>query len=154
MTRKPTDETLSWDEIGFICEGMAFASRPLHSATADVTAEFSLGPRGAWILVLISNGTAYPLDITNVFRIGRSLISAELARLSEAGLTTAIKSPSDRRRTELALTPLGEAACRRVRDRLSDLVQQQLHSYSREEMLMCARMLRDFRDAAVAASTR
>ena len=147
MAPKPKS-TLSWDEIGFICEGMAFASRALRPATTGINEEFSLGPRGAWILSLILNGTVYPLDIANVIGSGRSLISAELARLTEAGLIQSRKNPEDGRRTELLLTPLGEEASRRVRAGLSEIVMRQLGSYTREEMLLCARMLHDFRKAA------
>jgi DNA-binding MarR family transcriptional regulator len=135
---------LSWDEIGLLCEGMAFASRPLGVATLQVTAEYSLGPRGAWITVLISTGVTYPLEIANVFRVGRSLITAELTRLTEAGLITATDG-ADRRRTKLALTPAGEAVCKAVRKGLSKMVLTRLASYSRDEILLCTRMLRDLR---------
>lgn len=145
MSAKSEEPTLNWDEIGFLCEGMSFASRPMHEATRNITEEFSLGPRGAWILVLIANGHIYPLDITNVFKIGRSLISAELARLTEAGLITSVKSPHDRRRTALALTPIGEDARRRAKEQLAALVLDRLKDYSRDELLLCARMLRDWR---------
>ena len=145
MSAKSEEPTLSWDEIGFLCEGMSFASRPMYEATRNITEEFSLGPRGAWILGLIDNGHIYPLDITNVFRIGRSLISAELARLTEAGLITSAKNPEDRRRTALTLTPLGRDARRRAKEQLAALVLGRLKDYSREEMMLCARMLHDWR---------
>ena len=147
MAPKPKS-TLSWDEIGFICESMSFASRALRPATSGITEEFSLGPRGAWILSLISNGVVYPLDIANTIGSGRSLISAELSRLTEAGLIQSRKNPQDGRRTELILTPQGEQASLRVREGLRDIVTAQLASYTPEEMLLCARMLRDFRKAA------
>lgn len=136
---------MPWEELGFLLHGMSFASRPMHAATSDITEQYALGPRGAWILVLIDNGHVYPLDITNVFRIGRSLISAELVRLTKAGLVTATKSPADGRRTPLALTPLGAETCRRVRDQLRALVAKRLAGYSHEELMLCARMLNDFR---------
>ena len=145
MSATPAEPAMSWEEIGFLCEGMSLASRPMHEATRNITEEFSLGPRGAWILVLIGSGHIYPLDITNVFRIGRSLISAELARLTEAGLITSVKSPDDRRRTALTLTPTGEDARRRAKEQLATLVLDRLKEYSREEMMLCARMLRDWR---------
>lgn len=147
MAPKPKS-TLSWDEIGYISEGLAFASRSLHPATRLVTEEFSLGPRGAWMLSLISNGNVYPLDIAKVIGIGRSLISAELARMTDAGLIDSRKNPQDGRRTELFLTPLGEETCRRVRAGLTKIVAAQLANYTREELLLCARMMHDFRDAA------
>ncbi|TAL01202.1 MAG: hypothetical protein EPO08_11135 [Rhodospirillaceae bacterium] len=135
---------LSWEEVAFIAEGLSFSSRQLKFATQGITAEYSLGPRGAWILILITAGLVFPLDLTNVFRIGRSLITAEIIRLTEARLITYRKSTRDRRRVELALTPLGEKAVQRIRDELSKTVIQRLSNYTREEVLLCARMLRDF----------
>lgn len=136
---------LSWDEIGDLTEGLSFASRPFHAAVKDVTEEFDLGPRGAWMIELIgSESASYPLEIANLFRVGRSLISAELTRLSDAGLITGVVSPTDRRRTKLTLTPAGEAVSQRVKEELTRLVAERLGKYSREELLLCARMLRDF----------
>lgn len=136
---------LSWEEIGFISEGMSFASRPIRNATQDITDEYSLGPRGAWMIRLISRGEVYPLDMTKVFHIGRSLITAELTRLIDAGLITYSKSSNDGRRVELTLTPLGELVNRRVKQELTKLITRRLSSYTREEVLLCARMLHDFR---------
>jgi DNA-binding MarR family transcriptional regulator len=135
---------LSWDEIGFLCEGMALAARSMGIATRSITEEFSLGPRGAWITVLITTGQVYPLDLTKVFQVGRSLITAELTRLTEAGLITYGKSASDGRRVQLKLTPLGDTVQRRVKGELSNLVKQCLSSFKREEILLCARMLGEF----------
>jgi DNA-binding MarR family transcriptional regulator len=135
---------LSWDEIGYLTEGFSFASRPMKLASENITAEFSLGPRGAWIMILIKNGQVYPLDLANVFRIGRSLITAELIPLTDARLITYRKSAGDKRRVELALTPLGERAVVRIREGITRLVLHRLSGYTREEVLLCARLLHDF----------
>lgn len=135
---------LSWDEISFITGGMTLALRPISTATNNITKEYSLGRRGAWILILISTGHVFPLELTNVFRVGRSLVTAELTRLTEAGLINYRKSNRDGRRTELALTPLGEKVCLQVRELLTNLVIQRLSGYTRSEILLCARLLRDF----------
>jgi len=140
---------LSWDEIGLICEGLAFASRLLWSSIKDITEEYSLGPRGAWIVRLVGRGDTSPLDLTNVFKVGRSLITAELVRLTQADLITYRKSASDGRRVELALTPLGRTVERRVKEGLTKLVTQRLSSYKREDILLFGRMLRDLRTAAL-----
>ena len=58
---------LDWDELGLLAEGLAFASRPLKRATWDVTERYDLGPRGAWILNLISNGLVHPTDLSTIF---------------------------------------------------------------------------------------
>jgi DNA-binding MarR family transcriptional regulator len=83
-----------------------------------------------------------------MFQIGRSLITAELTRLSDAGLIDYRQCVSDGRRIELTLTPLGQSVQRRVKDELAKLVTRRFASYTREEALLCARMLHDFNSAA------
>jgi DNA-binding MarR family transcriptional regulator len=140
---KPLD--LPWEEISLIGEGLSQASRPLKLATQKITDEYSLGPRGAWMLRLISKGKVYPLDLSKAFNIGRSLITAELNRLADANLINYTKSISDGRRLELRLTPLGERVSQRVKRDLSKLITHRLSGYTREQVALCARMLLDFR---------
>jgi DNA-binding MarR family transcriptional regulator len=147
-TGRANPPLLSWEDIGFICEGLAFASRLLWTAIKDVTDEYSLGPRGAWIVRLVGRSDMSPLDLTNVFKVGRSLITAELVRLTHAGLITYKKSTSDGRRVELALTSLGKTVERRIKESLTEMVTQRLSSYKREDILLCGRMLRDIRTPA------
>ena len=136
---------LTWEEIGFLCEGMSLASRPMGLAVKDINDEYSLGPRGAWMTVLIATGQTYPLDLARLFRVGRSLITAELTRLARAGLIEFEQDARDGRRTELKLTAAGNTVQRRVKDELSKLMLRRLAGYTREELLLCARMLHDFR---------
>jgi len=144
-TGRADAQELSWEEIGLICEGLVLAPRPQKAATRSITAEYSLGPRGAWIAVLISIGeVVFPLDLTKFFQIGRSLITAELTRLSDAGLIAYRRNASDGRRVELTLTPLGQTVQRRVKAELTKLVTRQLASYTREQALLFGRMLHDF----------
>ena len=148
-TKRARAAELSWEEIGFILEGLVIAPRPMKSITRDITEEYSLGPRGAWIAVLISIGeVVFPLDLTKYFQIGRSLITAELTRLSDAGLIAYQRNDGDGRRVELTLTPLGESVQRRVKADLARLVTQRLASYSREQALLFGRMLHDIGTAA------
>jgi DNA-binding MarR family transcriptional regulator len=143
-TKRAREPELSWEEIGFILEGLVIAPRPMKSITRDITAEYSLGPRGAWIAVLISIGeVVFPLDLTKAFQIGRSLITAELTRLSDAGLIEYKKNDGDGRRVELILTPLGETVQRRVKADLAKMVTRRLASYTREQVLLFGRMLHD-----------
>jgi DNA-binding MarR family transcriptional regulator len=135
---------LSWKEIGFLCEGITSGSRTMRGALRTITDEYALGPRGAWILILITTGQVSPSDFTRVFHVGRSLITTELAALTEARLITYCKTTSDRRRVELALASLGEGAVKRIKRELSKLVIQRLSAYTREEVLLCTRMLHDF----------
>ena len=143
-----TDETiemLDWDELSSISHGLHFAQRPLRAAAQDVMRQYSLGPRGAWILGLISKGMIYPLELSNMFKAGRSLITAELGRLTEAGLITASVGKHDRRRSELALTPLGVTVAQRVSDEIERIVRRNLAKYSAEEIRLFLRMLHDVR---------
>ena len=144
-TGRTSPPELTWEEIGYICEGLVLAPRPQKAATQSITEQYSLGPRGAWITQLISLGeVVFPLDLTKFFQIGRSLITAELTRLSDAGLIAYRKSDKDGRRVELTLTPLGEKVQRRVKAELANLVTRQLASYTREQALLFGRMLHDF----------
>lgn len=141
----PDVASLSWAELGPLLEGLAFAQRPLLAATRQVTRQYDLGPRGAFILSLISSGKIYPLDLSDMLKAGRSLITAELGRLTEAGLVTASPGRHDRRRSELTLTKLGQEACQRVRDEMARIVRRNLAGYSAEEVMLFARMLLDVR---------
>ncbi len=136
---------LDWGELGLLAEGLAFAGRPLKQATWEVTERYDLGPRGAWILNLISNGLVHPTDLSTVFAVGRSLITAELVRLTEAGLIAAKPGEQDRRRSELALTGAGEAACLQIRNAISTIIHDNLRDYSEDDIRQFTRMLRAVR---------
>ena len=136
---------LTWEELSPVLEGLAFTQRPLRAATRQVTRQYDLGPRGAFMLSLISGGNIYPLDLSEMLKAGRSLITAELSRLTEAGLITASPGRHDRRRSELDLTPLGQKACQLVRDEMARIVRRNLAGYSIDEVMLFARMLRDVR---------
>jgi DNA-binding MarR family transcriptional regulator len=143
--RSARDLSLTWEEIGFVCEGLSLATRPVELAVQDITSEYSLGPRGPWIAILIATGQIYPLDLAKLFRVGRSLITAELGRMAEAGLIQYEQNKEDGRRTNLKLTARGNTVQERVKKELSKLILQRLAAYSRKEVLLCAQMLRDFR---------
>lgn len=144
-TRNAAAGTFGWPELSMVIEGLAFAQRPLRAATREVTEKYSLGPRGAWILSLISGGVRYPLELAKALRTGRSLITAELARLTEAGLVTAKTGEKDRRRSELSLTPLGEQACQSVRDGMARIIARNLAGYNAAEVRLFGEMLQDVR---------
>ena len=133
---------IDWEEIAFLAEGLAFGPRVLRIATAKVTESYSLGPRGAWILNVISHGVAYPLELASIFCVGRSLITAELSRLTEAGLIDARPGKDDRRRTELTLTPLGHKASAEIREELSAIIRQRLAGFDGDEIRLAAEVLR------------
>ena len=141
----PGIDALGWDELGAVMEGLAFGQRPLRAATRAVTRQYDLGPRGAWILSLISGGIRFPLELSETLKAARSLITSDLVRLTEARLVTASACSQDRRRSELALTALGEQACQSVRDEMARIVRRSLAHYSVEEVRLFSRMLRDVR---------
>lgn len=128
-----------------VYEGMAFASRPFRSMTDQINKRHDLGPRGTWILLMISNGGLHPLDIATMLHIGRSLVTAELARLEKAKLLLARKSAADQRRTELTLTAAGTAICDEVRAAMTAMLQERWAHYEPDQIRLCAQMLRDFR---------
>jgi DNA-binding MarR family transcriptional regulator len=136
------DVELGRQEIEFLAEGLAFGPRALHAAASKVTQRYNLGPRGAWILNVISHGVAYPLELASVFCVGRSLITAELARLIEAGLVDSRPGQDDRRKTELTLTPLGKQASAEIRDDLLAIVRRRLAGFDGQEVRLVAEVLR------------
>jgi len=136
---------LDWNDMGYFGTAIAIASRQWRSAGKALREEYALGPHGPWIIGLIaSSQILYPSDLTHVLRCGRSLISAELNKLSEAGLINCRKSEGDGRQIELTLTPLGMAANARLAESLSDMLDEHLAGYSRADILYCAKLLRDF----------
>ena len=136
---------LGWNDLGLVLEGMALSMRPIRAATREVTQRHGLGPRGAFTLSLISGGVTYPLELALALKVGRSLVTAELDRLREAGLITSTPGTQDRRRSELALTEAGAAACEEVRAAMRRIITRNLEAYSAEEIRLFGRMLRDAR---------
>lgn len=134
---------LSQDEVAQIVEGLTFAQRGVKGAAARTIKTHSLGPRGAWICILIAAGVNFPLELATALKCGRSLVTAELARLTEAGLITATPDKQDRRRSELALTVKGEAAANETRSELARILGRNLRGYSTKELQLFARMLAD-----------
>lgn len=140
---------LDWIDIGFLCEGLAFAQRPLREGNQKVIKQYNLGPRGAFILNLLSSGLLYPLELANALCCGRSLITAELSRLTDADLVTSSPGQVDRRRTELKLTPLGEQALAEIRQETSRIIRTNLADYTPDEIRKLAVMLRALRGKPV-----
>ncbi|MBW8753706.1 MAG: winged helix DNA-binding protein [Sphingomonadales bacterium] len=138
---------LAWPDIAFLVHGMAMASGPVQHATDSVTSRHDLGPRGTSIINLIAIGIKHPHELAEIMQIGRSLVSAELARLTEAGLIVSRQGEQDRRRSELTLTPVGEAVLDEIRFALSRLVTESLGHYRPEELRLCSRILSDIQES-------
>ncbi len=148
LAEPPAGAPLTWDDIGLLCHGLVFAQRPILAATKGVTERNSLGPRGAWLLNLISAGVNFPHELSEVMGIGRSLMSAELARLTDAGLIVSKPGATDKRRTELALTDKGEAEHKVIHAEIERILRAGLAKYAPDEVRLVTRMLRDMRESA------
>ncbi|MBY0421727.1 MAG: MarR family transcriptional regulator [Parvularculaceae bacterium] len=136
--------SLSWDEIGYFSNALASARRQFSVVTDKISEEFALGPRGPWIVARIGKGQSSPQELARLFEIRPSLMTSELSRLVEAGLIRQRKSAEDGRRVDLTLTARGERVRRRLGEEMEALVHGRLSGFSREEVLLCARLLEAF----------
>ncbi len=140
-----TAEQREWAELGLLLDGLSHANAALKAAAQGVIRQHDLGPRGAWILSMITSGVRLPMDLATAFKTSRSLVTIELNRVIKAGLVEANPSPVDGRRTELTLTPLGEAACRNLRRETARIIRRNLAGYSDEQIQFFAQALKDVR---------
>jgi DNA-binding MarR family transcriptional regulator len=137
----PETEVPGWDTIGKLVEGLAYSSRPIHASVRDVTKKLGLGRRGPFILNLVSEGAEFPNELATKFRTSRSLITADLNRLIEAGLLTATPAETDKRRTRLQLTEAGRIVCGNIRREMARIVTRNLVAYSEDETRLFMEML-------------
>jgi DNA-binding MarR family transcriptional regulator len=140
-----SDDKLAWDDLGLLFDGLAHALLPLKIATQGVTAKYDLGPRGAWILSLISGGVRTPKDLANALHISRALVTIELNRVTKARLVEARPDVNDKRQLDLSLTALGASACTHVRSEMARIVKRNLAPYTTDEIRLVAWALRDVR---------
>lgn len=144
----PAGPDLSAYEIALFCNVLGVAPLQLAKAREAITARFDLGPRGAWIVGLLEVGVNSPSGLTEVLCIGRSLVTAEINRLLQAGLISGNQDASDGRRTVLALTDEGKQVSRELRQTVNDFVTSRLAGYSREQILAATALLQDFAGGA------
>lgn len=144
----PERPDLSAYEIALFCNVLGVAPLQLAKAREAITARYDLGPRGAWIVGLLEVGVNSPSGLTDVLCIGRSLVTAEINRLLQAGLISGNQDASDGRRTVLALTEEGKQVSRELRQRVNDFVTGRLAGYSREAILAATALLQDFAGGA------
>lgn len=136
---------LSWDELGHLLEGLAYASRPIFAGAREVTERYDLGPRGAFLLNLIAEGHCYPDKLAEKIKTLPSLITSDLARLKEAGLVSAAPCPNDRRRSKLALTEAGERECNITRSNIARIVSENLAGFTPDQQQLFTDMLKAVR---------
>jgi DNA-binding MarR family transcriptional regulator len=135
---------LSRDEIGFFSQSLSAARGQFSLATKAMCAEFGLAPRGPWIIGVLGKTPMAPHLLAEIFSVGRSLITAELVKLAEAGLILQERNEADGRRVTLSLTPLGRKAYDRLGTEMGSFLADRLSGYSRDEVMLCARLLSDF----------
>lgn len=143
----PARPELSDEEISQFCNVIGLGPRTMRGAREAITTRYDLGPRGAWIMGLIESGFTSPSALTEVLRIGRSLVTAEINRLQQAGLITGNQSVRDGRRVVLKLTGEGRRASDELRAAVNEFVTGRLAGYSKEQVLACIALLQDFTGA-------
>lgn len=143
-SKDPVESDYTPEEAGFFFSALSAARQRFGHVTGTLSREFSIGPRGPWIVGLIGRSPISPHELAHFFNIGRSLVTAELTQLQEAGLIHYEKSAKDGRRVELSLTPRGHQMRTRLSEELITLLETRLVGYSKEQVLLTAQMLTDF----------
>ena len=143
-TDEATRESYSADEVGRFFGALASARDQFGQVTKELSRKYGIGPRGPWMVGLIGREPASPNQLATFYRIGRSLVTAELKQLQDAGLIFYTKSESDGRKVELSLTPLGNELRDRLTQGLAQQMSDRLGRYSRQDVMACAELLSDF----------
>lgn len=141
---RPDPPALERDDIGVFANALVAARGQFGQATKALCAEYGLAPRGPWIIGMVGKQSLAPNELADFFNVGRSLITAELGRLIEAGLLVQGRDAVDGRRATLALTDAGRTVFDRLGDDLEAFMAQRLSGYSRDDIMLCARLLSDF----------
>lgn len=131
MTKsRKTLPQLSDEDVSRFCSVVGLGPRKLGEARAKITEKYKLGPRGAWIMGMIGEGVDLPSRMSDLLCIRRSLFTAELDRLVDAGLVKATRDQRDGRRLRLSLTARWRKGAgilaqghNRIRDRASGRLQ-------------------------------
>lgn len=140
----PDVRPLSDHEITLFCNLLGVAPRQLQQARDEITERYDLGPRGGWIIGLLEIGVNSPSALTEALGIGRSLVTAEINRLLQAGLVTSSQNAEDGRRYVLALTAEGKRTSAILRAAITALVTNRLAGYSTAQIRASMALLRDF----------
>ena len=144
--RKQFDEPLSYsaDEVGKFFGALASARDQFGQVTKELSREYGIGPRGPWMVGLIGREPASPHQLATFYGIGRSLVTAELKQLQDAGLIIYTKSESDGRKVELSLTAFGNQLRDRLTEGLERQMRERLAGYSKQAVMACAQLLSEF----------
>jgi DNA-binding MarR family transcriptional regulator len=135
---------IPWPDIGRFAEAIMLAQRELLAAAKSIRDEFSLGPRGTWILGLIATGRIKTqADVVRRYKVGRSMIAEEIALLAKAGLINCEPHESDRRQVALSLTGSGIRANARMGEAMAARMSERLDRYTLGDLLFCTGLLED-----------
>ena len=137
----PDAASPGWNKIGLLMEGLAYAQLPIHAAVHDITKQLGLGRRGAFILNLVAEGSEYPNELATKLRTRRSLITADLTRLIDAGLIQSAVDEADKRMTRLQLSDAGRTVCGNIRKEMARIVIRNLAPYSEADLQLFTEML-------------
>lgn len=136
---------LDWSDVAAFVQAVAHAGAPLSEASLPVRTRLGLGPRGTMILNQIGSGRVQPSEIAEALNIGRSLVTADLARVEEAGLV--VRTPgADRRRVELSVTAKGVEVMLEVKANLEKLIRERIGHRSKAEIDACTELLSELRN--------
>ena len=101
---------LAWTEIGQFAEALTFARRALFTPIDEINADYTLGPRGIWVIGLIASGRIRsPSDLARHFGIPKSLVTEQIALLVSQDLVVTAQAQDDKRQKTLSLTTRGQA---------------------------------------------
>jgi len=138
---------LTDEDVTLFLNVLGVSTRQMERGRRELTKRYDLGPRGAWMLGMISHGLNSPSKLSDAFCTTRSLMTAELNRLISAGLVVSTRDASDGRRLTLSLTKEGRVAEQELQIEMSRFVNEQLAGYTREEVQFCSKMIKDFSEA-------
>jgi len=144
MTASANRLAVDWADIGRFAEALTFARKELFAPTQAIRKRHGLGPRGIWIIGLIANGRiCFQSDITKLWKIGRSMVTEEVALLTRSMLISTAPDTADRRQIRLVLTAKGKAVNDELGAAFSGAIGEKLASYRPEELELCISLLND-----------
>ena len=133
---------LAWTEIGQFAEALTFARRALFTPIDEINADYTLGPRGIWVIGLIASGRIRsPSDLARHFGIPKSLVTEQIALLVSQDLVVTARAQDDKRQKTLSLTTRGQALNDRLGAAFEAKLDQLLGRYSAEDVRFCTELL-------------
>jgi DNA-binding MarR family transcriptional regulator len=127
--------------VGQFLASIGNLSTCLGAIHAGFSQQHDLGPRGIWMLSWISEGHGHPGYIAKAMKLPPSVVSGDLRRLVEAGLSVSARSGEDGRRLCYTLTPAGAALLSQAHALYVEALGEKVASYPAEDMRTTLRIL-------------